>query len=244
MKPDFSFTPSDFSDTPPDLSFTMSEASDTELDLSFTPSEASNKLLDISNGPLDISTSYPRASRISSTSPSTHSRSSSGNPPGIGGSCPAAIWRRKATKSGNGAGSPSRCASASSSVGLKLPSPKPAWAQVSVRACRAALSIGGIGPQSTHGARFEPGAQHSIIAAWEIWCAWNAMTRLEEPVQGVWWLPGEHRRSRHGTLQQLPTGHFELTLQTAWPYDVMNTLNRAEHLSILGKDEAGRPIPS
>lgn len=68
------------------------------------------------------------------------------------------------------------------------------------------------------------------------------MTRLVEPVQGIWWLPGSRRKFRHGVLQQLSTGHFELTLQTAWHRDVMETINRAEHLTLLGKDEASRPL--
>ena len=68
------------------------------------------------------------------------------------------------------------------------------------------------------------------------------MTRLAEPIEGIWWLPGARRRSRHGVLQQLQTGHFELTLRTAWPPDVMATIDRAEHVSLLGRDQSGRPI--
>ncbi|HKH50064.1 MAG TPA: HEPN domain-containing protein [Thermoanaerobaculia bacterium] len=68
------------------------------------------------------------------------------------------------------------------------------------------------------------------------------MTKLVDPIQGIWWLPGEHRRFRHGVLQQLKTGHFELTLRKAWRRDVMDTVDREERLTLLGKDDTGRPI--
>ncbi len=68
------------------------------------------------------------------------------------------------------------------------------------------------------------------------------MTRLVDPIQGIWWLPGSRRRFRHGTLKQVPTGHFELTLRTAWNRDVMATIDRAERLTLLGKGEADRLI--
>lgn len=68
------------------------------------------------------------------------------------------------------------------------------------------------------------------------------MTRLAEPIEGVWWLPEARRRTRQGVLQQLPTGHFELTLRKAWHREVMNAVDQAERLTLLGKDEAGRPI--
>jgi hypothetical protein len=54
------------------------------------------------------------------------------------------------------------------------------------------------------------------------------MTKIVKPIEGIWWLPGERRRFRHGVLQQLPTGDFELTLRTAWRRDVMATVDRAE----------------
>lgn len=68
------------------------------------------------------------------------------------------------------------------------------------------------------------------------------MTKIVEPIKGIWWLPGERRRFRHGVLQQLPSGDFELTLRTAWRHDVMYTVYKAERLTLLGKDEDGRPI--
>jgi len=68
------------------------------------------------------------------------------------------------------------------------------------------------------------------------------MTRLVGPIQGTWWLPGTRKRFRHGVLQQLPTGDLELTLRTAWHRDVMDAVDRAERLTLLGKDDAGRPI--
>lgn len=68
------------------------------------------------------------------------------------------------------------------------------------------------------------------------------MTRLADPIEGVWWLPEARRRTRQGVLQQLPTGHFELTLRTAWRHEVMKAVDQAECITLLGKAQDGRPI--
>ncbi|HVR97656.1 MAG TPA: HEPN domain-containing protein [Thermoanaerobaculia bacterium] len=68
------------------------------------------------------------------------------------------------------------------------------------------------------------------------------MTRLTNPIEGRWWLPGERRKSRQGSLQQRLDGHLELTLRRGWQRNVMLGLDRAERVTLLGEDDAGRPI--
>lgn len=68
------------------------------------------------------------------------------------------------------------------------------------------------------------------------------MTRLADPIEGDWWLPEARRRTRYGVLQQLPAGHFELTLRTAWRHEVMKAVDQAERITLLGKAQDGRPI--